>query len=171
MRSTNLFSCIEKSQWTELGDGHYWINEPELVIKIPLRLIGDEKDPTHVVIELSGNIAWKGCSGFMEGITFRRPRMGECTNGQEMLKIEGGHLKFIHGIVEGAKEKATAGLKETTSGCGVIVRAGKLKTEDVSETYYLFMLRMRLTWRIRANYACSVHGCVVRHNKHNRMWN
>jgi hypothetical protein len=34
----------------ELGDGHYWINEPNLVIDFPLRIIGDEKNPSHVVI-------------------------------------------------------------------------------------------------------------------------
>lgn len=34
----------------ELGDGHYWINDPNLVIDFPLRIIGDEKDPSHVVV-------------------------------------------------------------------------------------------------------------------------
>merc|ERR1712066_516193 len=41
-------SCCLPGDTIELGDGHYWINEEELVINFPLRIIGDEKDSSHV---------------------------------------------------------------------------------------------------------------------------
>ena len=72
----------------ELGDGHYWVKEPGLNINIPLRIIGDEKDPTHVTIELSGTVTLNGANAWMEGISFRRPRIasGE-KKAQEVLHI------------------------------------------------------------------------------------
>lgn len=58
---------------SELSDGHYWQNSDLLITK-PLRLIGDENNPSNVVVEVGGSIDWKG-SGYIEGITFRRIKM------------------------------------------------------------------------------------------------
>jgi len=129
-----LHLCIMFAARIELGDGHYWINEPEIEVNFPLRIIGDEKDPSHVVIELSGTISWKGSVGFMEGITFRRPRISDDTAGREMLRIDSGNLSFVNGVLEGAKEKSAEKVIERPIRCGVIVR-GTLRMENVSHDF------------------------------------
>lgn len=75
----------------ELGDGHYWVSEPGLTVAFPLRFVGDEHDPSHVVIELSGSIRWQAKKGWIEGITFRRPRLSkEGSLAPEIICVEGG---------------------------------------------------------------------------------
>ncbi len=69
------FAYLLEYLFSELGDGHYWVLEPGLNVTFPLRFIGDEHDPSHVIIELSGTVEWSAKGGWMEGITFRRPRM------------------------------------------------------------------------------------------------
>ena len=85
-----------------MGDGHYFINDPGLVINKPVKFVGDEHDPSHVVLELSGEIAWKSPGGWMEGITIRRPRIAVGvipTN--EILRIEhGARLDMFHCIFD-----------------------------------------------------------------------
>jgi len=85
----------------ELGDGHYWVQYPGLVVDIPLRIIGDEVDPSHVVVELSGDILWKNC-GWMEGVTIRRPRIATgIASKSDILRIEsGGRLDLFHCIFD-----------------------------------------------------------------------
>ena len=41
----------------------------------PLKIVGDEKDPSHVVVEANDSILWSGLKGWVEGVTFRRPRI------------------------------------------------------------------------------------------------
>jgi len=67
----------------ELGDGHYWLNSPEIVIDFPLKIVGDEKDPSHVVLELCGTITWKASIGWMEGVTLRRPKITTVQQGED----------------------------------------------------------------------------------------
>ena len=153
----NLFRHTSTS---ELGDGHYWINEPELIINVPLRIIGDEKDPSHVVIgkyslyflgwiykinisniqhtiyaiELSGKVTWRKSTGFMEGITFRRPRMGDKKMAkQEMLKIDRSKVVFMHGVLEGARTILNNSnvKQESSESSGASVSCGSLRMEDV----------------------------------------
>ena len=72
----------------ELGDGHYWINDPEVHVDVPLRIIGDEKDPNHVVVELSGTVIWKAIGGLIEGVTFRRPKISSTDlNEKSLMKL------------------------------------------------------------------------------------
>ena len=82
----------------ELGDGHYWIKEPGLHIDFPLRFVGDENDPAHVVVELSGTIRWGATCGFMEGVTFRRPKIASATS-DEMLVVIGGRLDLLQCVL------------------------------------------------------------------------
>jgi len=86
----------------ELGDGHYWVQEPGLLIDFPLRIIGDENDPSHVVLELSGSIVWKGLRGWMEGVTLRRPKMASGTSaGKEILRVEGnGQIDMAYCVLD-----------------------------------------------------------------------
>jgi hypothetical protein len=72
-----------------LGDGHYFVNEPGLVIDKPIKFVGDENEPAHVVLEMSGELVWKSSGGWMEGITIRRPRISTgITPITEILRIE-----------------------------------------------------------------------------------
>jgi len=82
----------------ELGDGHYWVNEPGLSVDFPLRFVGDENDPSHVVIELSGSIRWKGSGGWIEGITVRRPRLSNLqgTRREIIIVEDGARLDVAH---------------------------------------------------------------------------
>eukprot|EP00804_Cyclotella_cryptica_P000370 CCRYP_008690-RB/>CCRYP_008690-RB protein AED:0.12 eAED:0.19 QI:0/0.90/0.83/1/0.90/0.91/12/164/2166 len=86
----------------ELGDGHYWINDPGLEINVPIRFLGDEDDPSHVILELSGEIVWKAKGGWMEGITVRRPKLVTGgTPANEVLRLdEGGRLDIWHCVFD-----------------------------------------------------------------------
>jgi hypothetical protein len=87
----------------ELGDGHYWVNDPGMIIDKPLRLVGDENNPANVVIEMSGSVQWTGKGGWIEGITFRRPKM---SSGKElpsfpMMEVrDSGKLDVIHSVFD-----------------------------------------------------------------------
>ena len=68
----------------ELADGHYWVTE-DMIVSIPIRLIGDEHNPSHVVVEMSGSVLdWRARGGWMEGVTFRRPKLNAV--GETMTK-------------------------------------------------------------------------------------
>jgi len=86
----------------ELGDGHYFINDPGLVVNKPIKFVGDEHEPAHVILELSGEITWRSSSGWMEGMTIRRPRIATgVTSSNEILRIEsGGRLDMFHCVFD-----------------------------------------------------------------------
>jgi hypothetical protein len=70
-----LFTSWFHPLFAELADGHYWVNEPGLSFDKPLKLVGDENNAANVVIEMSGSLEWKAKGGWIEGVTFRRPKM------------------------------------------------------------------------------------------------
>ncbi|KAL7534972.1 hypothetical protein ACHAXR_008693 [Thalassiosira sp. AJA248-18] len=86
----------------ELGDGHYFINDPGLVVNKPIKFVGDEHEPAHVILELSGEIIWKYSGGWMEGITIRRPRIATgVTPVSEILRIDsGGRLDMYNCVFD-----------------------------------------------------------------------
>lgn len=86
----------------ELGDGHYWVKEPGLNINIPLRIIGDEKDPTHVTIELSGTVTLDGAKAWMEGVSIRRPRIasGEMKSQEVLRTVNGGRFDMFNCVLD-----------------------------------------------------------------------
>lgn len=45
------------------------------MVEKPLKFIGDKNNPSNVVIEISGSLVWKAKSGWVEGITLRRPKI------------------------------------------------------------------------------------------------
>eukprot|EP00980_Cylindrotheca_fusiformis_P001315 scaffold333_cov133-Cylindrotheca_fusiformis.AAC.41 len=59
----------------ELADGHYWVNDPGLIFNKPLKLVGDESNAANVVVEMSGSLVWEAKGGWIEGVTFRRPKI------------------------------------------------------------------------------------------------
>lgn len=88
----------------ELGDGHYWVKGPGLLVDFPVRFIGDENEPSHVVIELSGSIHWSGAGGWIEGVTIRRPKLSNDSNtDQEIITVEDkGRLDVHHCVLRNA---------------------------------------------------------------------
>jgi hypothetical protein len=95
-------SSAQPGDTIELGDGHYWVKD--LTINFPLRFVGDENDPSHVAIELSGTICWTGSGGWMEGVTIRRPRLSNDLNRHKGLIFVGdkGWLDINHCVFNGA---------------------------------------------------------------------
>lgn len=53
----------------------------------PLKFVGDENNPSNVVVEISGSIEWKAMGGWIEGITFRRPKISASSNLQYPILI------------------------------------------------------------------------------------
>ena len=105
----NHYVCIEDAlldslpgDTIELGDGHYWVNSPGLVVNYPIRFLGDEKDPSHVVIELSGSIRWKGRGGWIEGVTVRRSKVQGADFDMFCLE-ESGHFDMAHCVFDNAR--------------------------------------------------------------------
>jgi len=104
----------------ELGDGHYWLNDPYLFVNIPLRIIGDENDPSHVVVELSGTIVWKGQGGWMEGVTLRRPRISSNANAlKHTLQIQnGGQFDMFNCVLNNEGSSASVALVSNANSKG-----------------------------------------------------
>jgi hypothetical protein len=77
-------------------------------ITIPLRIVGDEHNPSNVVIEMSGTIIWKAFGGFIEGVTFRRPKIASgVSESIEMLRIEAtGKLDIIQSVFDNEGSRA-----------------------------------------------------------------
>ncbi|KAL7565038.1 hypothetical protein ACA910_020749 [Epithemia clementina (nom. ined.)] len=94
----------------ELGDGHYWVTE-DLVISEPIRIVGDEHNPSHVVVEMSGSgMEWRAIGGWIEGVTFRRPKLnasGEPVT-KSIFRIANGRLALYQCVFdsEGSEGKA-----------------------------------------------------------------
>ena len=97
-----VFRVRPHSFHEELGDGHYFINDPGLIVSKPIKFVGDELEPAHVILELSGEIIWKSSGGWMEGITIRRPRIATgVTLNNEILRIEsGGRLDMFNCVFD-----------------------------------------------------------------------
>jgi len=104
----------------ELGDGHYWINESTLQVDFPLRIIGDEKDPSHVIIEFGGTILWKGGAGWIEGVTFRKPRFkSEALKVSDLLQINfGGKLNMAHCVFDNQGIEGNVAVIHGNGSCG-----------------------------------------------------
>jgi hypothetical protein len=118
----------------ELGDGHYWIKEPGLDISFPLRFIGDENDPSHVVIELSGSFRWSGTCGFIEGVTIRRPKIASASS-DEMLVVVDGRLDLLQCVLN---NHGSDGNVATVSGAkcrwiGVVVQGSRKNSGLVAD--------------------------------------
>jgi hypothetical protein len=117
---------------SELGDGHYWVNDPGLVIDIPLRFLGDEDDPSHVVVELSGELVWKAKGGWMEGVMIRRPKLvSGTTPTNEVMRIEqGGRLDIWHCVLD---NRSSIGNCVSVHGTGAGGLWEKLSVHGASE--------------------------------------
>jgi hypothetical protein len=105
----------------ELGDGHYWVKSPGLHIKHPIKFLGDENDPSHVVIELSGSIQWTGKGGWVEGVTVRRTKNNSGNDEKLALDMftvaDEGHFNMAHCVFDNSAGSGghTARLSTATS--------------------------------------------------------
>ena len=135
----------------ELGDGHYWVSEPGLKVTFPLRIIGDEHEPSHVIVELSGVVQWSGKGGWMEGVTFRRPRMSTDQRGEIIRLHDGGRVDMgmcvldnegsqgAVAVVSGTTSRGewfSTDIKGSEANAGVLVESGgSLNLRKVREHY------------------------------------
>lgn len=74
-----------------------------MIIDKPLRFVGDENNPANVVIEMSGSVQWTAKGGWIEGITFRRPKMssGKDLPTLPMVEVkECGKIDVIHSVFD-----------------------------------------------------------------------
>jgi len=64
--------------------------------------VGDEDDPSNVVIEVNGTITWSSPFGRMEGVTLRRPKISsEAAYDKPLIKISAmAKLDFFKCVVE-----------------------------------------------------------------------
>jgi hypothetical protein len=83
MSIEDAVSSAQPRDTIELGVGHNWVKD--LTINFPLCFVGDENDPSHVAIELSGSICWTGSGGWIEGVTIRRPRLSNDFNNNKLM--------------------------------------------------------------------------------------
>lgn len=130
-------------------------------INIPLRLIGDENDPAHVVIELSGSIEFSGTSGWIEGVTLRRPRIVSDTEktGETIRVVNGGKFDMAHCVLDNEGYFGSVSLITNCSqcrwedvdvrgsspeGCGIFIE-DKSFAELVQVSYITFGARINLT--------------------------
>ena len=135
----------------ELGDGHYWVNEPKLTIDFPLRIVGDEKDPSHVIIELSGTVFWKAKHGWMEGVTLRRPKiLSNDNSASDILRIlDGGVFDMFHCVLDNEGHRGNVSVLkglgthahwknvtvrgDCSQGCGILLEDNSvIELENVS---------------------------------------
>lgn len=144
-RDHNHFSSIDEAlsgalpgDTIELSDGHYWVSDAGLSFTKPLKLIGDEYNPSNVVIELSGSVSWTGHGGLIEGVTLRRPKLssGEPSS-WPILKIENkGRVDVVDSIFD---NEGSFGSVVVASGTGskgrwnnVIIRNGGANGIEIS---------------------------------------
>ncbi|KAL7499866.1 hypothetical protein ACHAWT_007886 [Skeletonema menzelii] len=142
----------------ELGDGHYFINDPGLIVNCPVRIVGDENEPAHVILEMSGELVWKARGGWMEGVTIRRPRIaaGEIPV-QQIMRIDGGLLNMYncvfdnrgslgHCISVNGKDSGGTWERAIIKGgsqdkSGLVVESGAcIQMVDVSELIRVFLM-------------------------------
>lgn len=85
----------------------------------PLKFVGDEHNAANVVIEMSGTLSWRGKGGWVEGVTFRRPKLssGE-SSAQDMLRVSSsGRIDMVHSVIDnGGSAGAAVALEGARSG-------------------------------------------------------
>jgi parallel beta-helix repeat protein len=109
--------AIEFPTFSELSDGHYYVSEPGLMVDKPLKFVGDENNRANVIVEVSGSIEWTGKGGWIEGITFRRPKIaGGLVPSTPMLHlVDRGKLNVIQSIFD---NEPSTGATLVLSGSG-----------------------------------------------------
>lgn len=86
----------------ELADGHFCVSDPGMIVDKRLKLIGDEENPSNVVIEMSGSIQWTASGGWIEGVTFRRPKLASGSRPTlPIISVVGaGKVDIVHSVFD-----------------------------------------------------------------------
>lgn len=66
-------------------------------------MVGDENNAANVVVEMSGSVQWAAKGGWIEGITFRRPKIssGKDLPSFPMVQLrECGKIDIIHSVFD-----------------------------------------------------------------------
>ena len=130
------------------------MSEPGLKFDIPIKLVGDENNAANVVIEMSGSVVWKAKGGWIEGVTFRRPKIssGDPTSHSMLSIVDAGRIDIVHTVLdnEGSTGDAVsisgAGQKgrwqnvsvRGGGGCGITIDGSELELEKVSNRWLVF---------------------------------
>lgn len=100
-------------------------------ITIPLRFVGDENNASNVVVELSGTISWSGKAGWVEGVTFRRPKISSGVGSKDdiLRVLDGGRIDMVHSVVDNTGSTGASAIAVHGSGTGgcwenVVIRGG-----------------------------------------------
>ena len=129
----------------ELADGHYWLNDQNIVVDYPLRIIGDEKDPSHVVVEVSGCIQWKASSGYIEGVTFRKPRINSSRvdDVPNIFEVSGGLTFSQSAVIGNFGRKGTQFRAKCSDGNGIVMKGNsRLFMTKVSYVIFYFLKKV-----------------------------
>ena len=125
-RNLEFASFVTQIGPIELADGHYWQNA-DLCITFPIRIIGDDNNPSNVVVELKGTIVAESPNVYIEGVTFRRPKLSACQT--HMLRVKSGSFKLFHVTFYSGGFESDAILLEGSTSRGtwkkVSIRNGK----------------------------------------------
>jgi hypothetical protein len=126
----------------ELGDGHYWLKE-NLTISHPIRIVGDENNPSNVVVEVEGSILWTSLWGWCEGVTFRRPKLMSADSTEKPIIIldKGGTLDVVNSVFDNSGGHGPAivdtGSKPRRCWTNVLVRDNVISNEEAMITLSL----------------------------------
>ncbi|CAN0278978.1 unnamed protein product, partial [Discosporangium mesarthrocarpum] len=69
----------------ELGPGHHWEVRGDLLVDKVVKVVGDTRDPSRVVLELTGEVRWSATRGVIQGVTLRRPK--PCPNSGPLVEV------------------------------------------------------------------------------------
>jgi len=126
-------------------------------VEKPLRLVGDENNASNVVIEMSGTIKWSGRAGWVEGVTFRRPKIssGEGSTDDMLRILSGGRVDMIHSVVDntGSSGDSTIAIQGPNA-------AGKWQNVIISGG-------AKQGVKLEACARVEMRNCIVRGNKGN----
>ena len=108
--------------------------------------MGDEKDPSHVIVEAKDSILWKAVNGLIEGVTLRRPRITTENGGQvrDVLQVEPScSIHMAHCTLKGSASSQRQLIDKGGKMFGGISIApnGVLSMLDVSPSISYFSLK------------------------------
>jgi hypothetical protein len=139
-----------------LADGHYWVQYPGLFVDFPIRFVGDENNAANVVVEMSGSLRWQAIGGWIEGVTFRRPKISTgVPPADSMLRIEHtGRVDIAYSVLDnegstgtvvlalGAGQKGrwqTVSIRGGAGGGVAIEGESSIELRKVSHKSHLFL--------------------------------
>lgn len=170
------FSSIEKAvQKASPGDtlmleyGHHWV-DGDLLIDKPLKFIGEEEG--RVIIELSGTLTVRSASCIFHGMTIRRPK--RCEKSEGILRTFGGVLRLHQCSIDDEEGAGGAAIAIADKGIGVLhkvkVRGARSFGVAALDGSDLFLSHCEVTKNEKGGVMLSsskglIRDCRIVHNK------